>query len=110
MKISMKYSTVDEYLTSLEGSQPTATYPVYEGDFMPYIQEVSCPDDAQCTKGKRVDYWNGFYSTRTHFKAQVRRLLQDVRTANKLFGAYQIPRVTKNPLTEEIMANLTLSG
>ena len=37
--MNIKYSTVDEYFESLNTE---AVYPVYQGDFFPYLQEVEC--------------------------------------------------------------------
>jgi hypothetical protein len=52
MRISLRYSTVDEYLTALKESQPDALYSVFKGDFFPYLEVVDClPDGKMCTKG-----------------------------------------------------------
>jgi hypothetical protein len=91
IKITMRYSTIDEYLNALTHSQPNAQYPVYEGDFFPYLQEVTCePTTPSCMKSKRVDHWNGYYSTRAAFKSKVRELLKLARNSHKFYGAYQI--------------------
>ena len=37
VSITLKYSTVDEYWTALTISTPKAEYPVYQGDFLPYL-------------------------------------------------------------------------
>jgi hypothetical protein len=42
VQMTLKYSTVDEYLRVLTESTDHARYPIYQGDFFPYLQEVPC--------------------------------------------------------------------
>jgi hypothetical protein len=64
--MSIKYSTFDEYLQSLNSR---AEYPIYQGDFFPYLQEVECEkNEKNCWRGLRIDHWTGYYSTRTILK------------------------------------------
>ena len=65
MDIVFKYSTVDEYLATLNEQK----YPVFEGDFLPYLQDVEC---SKCPSGRRIDHWSGYYSTRPNLKQEIR--------------------------------------
>jgi len=87
LQMNIKYSTVDEYLEQLNKE---VEYPVYQGDFFPYLQEVQCEkNDKTCWRGLRVDHWTGYYSTRTIMKQRIRDLISLVRTSNKLYSAYK---------------------
>jgi hypothetical protein len=85
--MNIRYSTVDEYLNFLSKE---AEYPVYQGDFFPYLQEVEClKNDFTCWRGVRIDHWTGFYSTRTVLKQRIRDLLSLVRSSEKLYSVFK---------------------
>ena len=87
VQMNIRYSTVDEYLHSLSKE---AEYPVYQGDFFPYLQEVECEkNDFTCWRGVRIDHWTGYYSTRTVLKERIRELLSLVRSSEKLYSVFK---------------------
>eukprot|EP00347_Sterkiella_histriomuscorum_P014208 403361757 len=86
IQMDIRYSTVDEYLQAIHSD--TKTYPVYQGDFFPYMQVLNC-DDIECLEGKRMDYWSGYYSTKPGLKQEIKDLLQMQRNSEKLFAFSQ---------------------
>lgn len=98
VEIRMRYSTVDEYLRALSEAEPNAMYPIYKGDFFPYLQEVECEQAPKtCSVGARIDHWNGYYSTRTAFKTKVRELLAYSRSSQKLYASLRYLQMTRHP-------------
>lgn len=74
----MKYSTVDEYLSEIH--KQNFQYPVYYGDFLPYIQEAECKT---CDEKTRIDYWTGYFSSKPHLKGTIRDLFNWLRKLQK---------------------------
>ncbi|CDW83393.1 lysosomal alpha- [Stylonychia lemnae] len=81
IQMDIKYSTIDEYLEDI--AKVNTTYPIYQGDFLPYIEAMNCPVE-ECPLGIRFDYWSGYYSTKPVFKQQIRDLLNLQRNSEKL--------------------------
>lgn len=58
--VTFKFATVQEYFDDLKTLN--LSYPVYHGDFMPYIQEES----------GTFDHWVGYYSDTPVLKQMIR--------------------------------------
>ena len=70
-KINIFYSTVNEYFDAVKNfDNGNIKFPVYKGDFMPYVQ----------LEDGNYDHWVGYYSSTPVLKQMIRHLFQRVRS------------------------------
>jgi hypothetical protein len=69
-KINVFYSTVNEYFDAVKNfNGGNITFPVYKGDFMPYVQ----------LEDGNFDHWVGYYSSTPNLKQMIRNVFQRFR-------------------------------
>jgi hypothetical protein len=89
-EISMRYSTADEYLATINIKENT--YPTYDGDFFPYTTVERCPENI-CISGQRSDHWTGYYSTKPVLKQLIRDTYKNYRSLSKFISFIKMVEV-----------------